>query len=63
MRIDAKKLDMVLARRCMSMSDLKTDVSPTTLKRVRRGEDVLTKTVGKIARAAGVDVSEIIKEV
>lgn len=63
MKIDTKKLDMVLAKRCMSMSDLKTDVSPQTLKRVRRGEEMLPKTVGKIARAAGVDVSEIVKEV
>ena len=63
MKIDTTKLDMILARRCMSMSDLKPAVSPQTLKRVRRGEDLLPKTVGKIARAAGTDVSEIVKEV
>ena len=63
MKIDIKKLDMVLAKRCMSMSDLKTDVSPQTLKRARRNEDLLPKTVGRIARAAGVDVSEIVMEV
>ena len=63
MKIDTIKLDVVLAKRCMSMSDLKSAVSPQTLKRVRRGEDLLPKTVGKIARAVDVDVSEIVAEV
>ena len=48
MKIDTMKLDMVLAKQCMSMSDLKPAVSPQTLKRVRRGEELLPKTVGKI---------------
>lgn len=60
MKIDAMKLDMALAKQCMSMSDLKPAVSPQTLKRVRRGEDLLPKTVGKIARAVDVDVHDIV---
>lgn len=63
MKISVKRLDLILAKNCMSMSDLKPDVSPQTLKRVRRGEELLPKTVGKIARAIGVDVSEIVEEV
>lgn len=60
MKIDTAKLDMALARQCMSMSDLKPAVSPQTLKRVRRGEDLLPKTVGKIARAVNADVHDIV---
>ena len=60
MKIDTMKLDMELAKQCMSMSDLKPAVSPQTLKRVRRGEDLLPKTVGKIARAVNVDVHDIV---
>lgn len=63
MKISTKRLDLMLAKKCLVMSDLKTAVSPQTLKRVRKGEDLLPKTVGKIARAIGVDVSEIIEEV
>ena len=63
MKISTKRLDLILAKKCLVMSDLKTAVSPQTLKRVRKGEDLLPKTVGKIARAIGVDVSEIIEEV
>lgn len=63
MKINTKRLDLFLAKNCMAMSDLKTAVSPQTLKRVRKGEDLLPKTVGKIAVAIGVDVTEIIEEV
>ena len=63
MKISTKRLDLMLAKKCLVMSELKTAVSPQTLKRVRKGEELLPKTVGKIARAIGVDVLEIIEEV
>ncbi|MEA4955881.1 MAG: helix-turn-helix transcriptional regulator [Pseudoflavonifractor sp.] len=62
MKIDTTKLDLLLARKCKSLSDLREDSSPQTLKRVRRGEDVQPKTIGRIARALGVDPADIIKE-
>lgn len=60
MRIDLNRLDLILARKCKTMSDLKDGVSPQTLTRIRRGEEVKPCTLGKIARALGVDVTEIL---
>ena len=62
MKIDVKKLDLALARQCKSTIDLHNGTSPQTLKRIRRGEEVKPKTVGRIARALGVDVEEIIEK-
>lgn len=62
MKIDVKKLDLALAKRCMNLSDMRAGSSPQTLKRIRRGEEVKPATAGRIARALGVDVSEIIKQ-
>ena len=59
MKIDLKKLDLLLARECKSLSDLRDGSSPQTLKRIRRGEEVQPKTVGRIARALGCDPSDI----
>lgn len=62
MTIDKKKLDVLLASRCMSASDMRGKLSPATITRIRKGgQAVGTKTVGKIARALGVDVTEIIE--
>lgn len=62
MKIDNQKLDMILARRCMSRCDLRDGSSPQTLMRIKKGEDVKPKTAGRIARALGVDVAEIIEQ-
>ncbi len=61
MRIDPKKLELYLAKACMSESDLRTNTSPQTLLRIRKGMEVKPKTVGKIARALDVDVLDIIE--
>ncbi len=61
MKISKKKLDMVLAEQCKTMSMLRGEgLSPHTLTRMRRGEDVKPITVGKIAKALGVDPEDII---
>ena len=62
MRIDPKKLELHLARACMSETDLRNGTSPQTLLRIRRGMEVKPKTVGRIARALGVDVTDIIQD-
>ena len=62
MKIDNHKLDLLLAKRCMNLRDLRTGTSPQTLTRIRRGEDVLPATLGRIAKALGVDPADIIKE-
>lgn len=63
MKIDPRKLDMLLAERCLSITDLRgKGLSPQTLTRVRRGEAVKPKTIGKLAQGLGVNVADIIKE-
>ena len=61
MKIDCRKLDLVLARRCMNDADLREGTSPQTLKRIRRGAEVKPKTVDNIAQQLGVDPAEIIE--
>lgn len=63
MKIDNRKLELLLARQRKSLRELRTEgVSPQTLTRIRRGEDVKPKTVGGVASALGVDVLDIIEE-
>ena len=62
MKIDNHKLDLLLAKRCMNLRDLRVGTSPQTLTRIRRGEDVLPATLGRIAKALGVDPAELIAE-
>lgn len=60
MKIDSRKLEIALAKQCMSLTDLRKLFSPATLTSIRAERDVRTKTVGKLAKALGVDVTEII---
>lgn len=63
MKIDNRKLNLLLAERCMNLRDLRAGTSPQTLTRIRRGEDVLPATAGKIAHVLNVNVIDILKEV
>ena len=60
MKVNCQKLDVILARKCLSLADLSPELSKATLQKVRDGKGVRTKTVGKLAKALGVDVTEII---
>lgn len=62
MKIDSTRFELALARIGENASCLRNVTSPDTLARIRRGEDVLPKTVGKIARALGVDPAELIAD-
>lgn len=62
MKIDTAKLDLLLARKCKALSDLRDGSSPQTLKRVRKGEEVQPKTVGRIAKALNCDPADIIMD-
>lgn len=63
MRIDNKRLNLELARNCKTLSALRGEgVSPGTLTRIRNGVDVKPATVGKIAKALGVDPAELIEK-
>ena len=63
MKVNVAKLDLALARRCKTMRDLREGVSPQTLTRVKRGEEINPRTLGRIANCLGVDPSELIEGV
>ena len=62
MKINVDKLNMMLARRCMALTDLRSGTSPQTLTRIMRGEEVKPRTLGRIAKALGVDPADIIQK-
>lgn len=62
MKIDNNKLDLQLARQCKVISCLRSVVSQQTLTRIRNGFEVKPSTVGIIACALGVDVTDILEE-
>ncbi|MBC1758737.1 helix-turn-helix domain-containing protein [Listeria ivanovii] len=63
MRVNKNKLDIALAMACKSASDLRSEgLSPQTITRIRRGKEVKPVTVGKLAKALGVEVTDIIEE-
>lgn len=59
-KIVGSKLDLVLARQCKSLTDLRTDLSPSTLVKIRNGEELRPKTVGRLAKLLGCDPADII---
>lgn len=60
MRIDRKKYILARARACMGQKDLEAAGIPKgTLCRVLQ-QDIRPETAGRIAKALGVDVTEII---
>lgn len=62
MKIDRDKYMLARAKACMGVKDLEAAGIPRgTLGNILRGE-VRPETVGKIARALGVDVAEILEE-
>jgi len=65
MTIDVKKLKLAMARACLDVKELgaAADIGNATLTRILHGnESVRFSTAGKLARALGVDVAEIIME-
>ena len=62
MKIDSKKLDLALARKCWNQRRLRENgaVSSQTMSNINKGKDILPETAGKIARALGVDVTELL---
>lgn len=62
MKLDRKKYMLARARACMGQKDLEAaGISKGTLCRIVGGGDMRPETAGKIAKALGVDVTEIIK--
>lgn len=63
MKADRKKIMIAMARACMNVDDLQktVNVPRPTLNNAIYGKNVRPATVGRIAKALGVDVTEIIE--
>ena len=64
MKVNKKELTLAMARACMNPQDLAkaAQMPPQTVNGFIRGRSVRPATAGKIARALGVDVAEIVEE-
>ena len=63
MILSREKIMIALARVCKSARDLRKEgIADTTIHRAMHGEPITTKVAGKIARALGVDVTEIMED-
>lgn len=64
MKISKSKLNIALARKQWNQRDLRDNaiVSAQTILNLNKGKSVMPATVGKIATALGVDVTEIIED-
>lgn len=65
MKANRDKLVLAMARACMGAADLANlaEMPRPTVNKVITGRSVRPGTLGKIARALGVDVTEIMEEV
>ncbi|MRM89641.1 XRE family transcriptional regulator [Faecalicatena contorta] len=63
MKADRGKLEIAMAKACMNTEDLqkKSDMPRPTVNKVISGRNVRPGTIGKIARALNVDVTEIME--
>ena len=62
LKINREKYELARARACMGQKDLEAAGIPKgTLCRVISCKDTRPETVGRIARALGVDVTEILE--
>lgn len=64
MKANINKLRIAMARACMNPQDLAkaAEMPPQTVNGVLRERSVRPATLGRVAKALGVDVTEIVKE-
>ncbi|MCI9009522.1 MAG: hypothetical protein HFI13_15750 [Lachnospiraceae bacterium] len=63
MRLDRQKFMLERARACMGQADFeKAGIPKGTLCRAMSGKGLKPETIGKIAKALGVDVTAILEE-
>lgn len=64
LKADKKKLEIAMANACMNTEDVQkaTELPRPTLNNVISGRNVRPGTIGRVARALGVDVTEILEE-
>lgn len=63
MKLDKKKLEIAMAKACMTVGQLQrvAAMPMPTLAGAMSGKNIRPATVGKIAKALDVDVAEIIE--
>lgn len=64
MRIDKRKLKLIMARQMITMELLaeRAGISRQRLYAIQRSENIRPKTVGRIAKVLGVDENEILED-
>ena len=65
LQLDRRKLDLILAERCYSLTDVtkRAGLSSALVTKVVSGKYTLTtKTLGKMAKALGVKPADLIKD-
>jgi DNA-binding Xre family transcriptional regulator len=64
MKINKKKYLILLAKKCMTVTELArlSGVSTVTLGKLRNGSVGKPETIGKIAKALEVDVTDLIED-
>ncbi len=63
MKMDIQKFSLARARACMGRKDFeKAGIPKGTLCRAMSGKGLKPETLGKIAKALGVDVTEILED-
>lgn len=63
MKLDRKKFAIARARACMGQKDFeKAGIPKGTLCRATSGRSLKPETLGKIAKALNVDVTEILED-
>ena len=62
MKISKNKLNVALARKQWNQRDLRDNAVVSSQTILNKGKEIMPATVGKIAAALGVDVTEIIED-
>ncbi|MBO5952917.1 MAG: helix-turn-helix domain-containing protein [Oscillospiraceae bacterium] len=64
MKVNRNKLRLAMARACMNTIDLsvKAEMPVQTINGVLRGRSIRPATLGRIAKALGVDVTDILEK-
>lgn len=65
MKIECKKLRLIMARNCLNTKELQeaAKIPRSTINNAISGRSVSPKTAGAIAKALDIDVTEILEEV
>lgn len=64
MKIDIKKFELLLAEKCIETRELSkiSGLAETTITRIKKGQqNAKPVTIGKIARALNVDVTDLLQ--